>query len=275
MRIPGTWIRIALLLAPGAVAASAAVVLTTGFEQNETPSYQAGEQLHHAGGSPYTWNWSGDNIGTISTAPAAVYEGAQGLDATRSTFGGSQLWWTRPGVVDGIHSGRLLIDFAVKTLNWADSPDSFLEIATSDIGVDDFGANSTRASWVTLKGNQRLFALDGGTEVELASGLTITDWNRIRIELNFQTSAYDVYLNDTLLAHQFGFYAGSTVNSLQFKEYNQGASSGGVYLDSLSIQWLPIPEPGTLGLLSIAGLFLIGHRRRLSSRRPKPCSVAG
>lgn len=279
MQTTGTWVRNGLALALcGAVSAPAAVVLRTGFEENETPSYQAGEQLHHAGGAPYTWNWSGDNIGVISTAPAAVYDGAQGLDATRSTYGGSQMWWTRPdNAFPPMSRGSVEVEFALKTVGWADSPDSFLEIATTDILADDIAANSSRASWVTLKGNQRLYALDGNTEVELASGLTITDWNLVRLDINLMSSSYDIYLNDVLLGADFAFYGNgiTSVSSLQFKEYNNGASSGGVYLDNLSIQWLPIPEPGTLGLLSIAGVLLFGHRRRLSSRRLESSSLSG
>ena len=251
-----------------AVAARAAVVtvMDTGFESGEAPSYQAGEQLHVAGGLPYTWNWAGDNVGVISANPAAVYSGAQGLDATRTSYGGSQLWWTRPGIAfPNMDSGTVEIEFAVRTTGWLDSQDSFLEIATSDIGINDFGANSTRFSWLTLKGNQRLYALDGSSEVELASGLSITDWNTVRLTINLMSSAYDVYWNDTLLGDGLAFYGSGlgSLNSLQFKEYNSGQSSGGVYLDDLNIQWSPVPEPGTLTLLVVAFLLLAASRRRM------------
>ena len=257
-----------LALSGSLSARAAVVVLDTGFEATDTPSYTEGEQLHHAGGEPYNWNWSGDNIGTISTDPAAVYEGSQGLDATRTDFSGSQLWWTRPdNAFNNLDSGTVQIDLAVKTTGWADSQDSFLEIAASDIPVDDFGGNGTRSAWLTLKGNQRLYALDGGSEQELASGIDITDWNLIRMDINLGSATYDVYLNDTLLASGFSFYGSGvgSVSSLQFKEYNSGAASGGVYLDNLKISWSPVPEPGSMSLFVMWGLLLMKRLRRRKS----------
>ena len=246
--------------------AAVVTVMDTGFESNETPSYQAGQQLHVAGGAPYTWNWVGDNICVISADPAAVYSGAQGLDATRSTYSGSQLWWTRPGnAFPSLAGGTVEIGFAVRALGWLDSQDSFLEVATSDIGVDDFGANSTRLSWVTLKGNQRLYAMNGVNELELASELAITDWNTVRLNINLMSSTYDVYWNNVQLGANLAFYGNGlgSLKSLQFKEYNSGLSSGGVYLDDLEIQWSPVPEPGTLTLLAVAFLVLAASRRRM------------
>ena len=259
------WKHILSLALLSCLTAQAAVltVMDTGFEQ---PDYQVGQELHVAGGLPYQWNWAGDDVGTISSDPNAVHTGSQGLDATRSGYSGSQLWWTRPGVAfPSLDSGTVEIEFAVRTLGWADSQDSFLEMATSDIGVNDFGANSTRFSWVTLKGNQRLYALDGQSEVELASGLAINDWNTLRLSINLMAGVYDVYWNNTLLGDSLSFYGGglASLNSLQFKEYNSGLSTGGVFLDDVQIQWSPIPEPGTLGLLAVAFLLLAGNRRRM------------
>lgn len=210
-----------------------------GFEESDTPSYVAGQQLHVAGGEPYRWNWSGSDIGVISDQPVAVLSGVQGLDATRSTTANSQLWWTRPGnAFTNLNSGVVEIQLAVKTTGWADSQDSFLEIAASDILVDNFGGNNSRSAWVTLKGNQRLYAWNGSVnEQELASGLSITGWNTIRVLINLDAGTYDVYLNDALVADDFVFYGNTVdnVGSLQFKEYNSGGSSGGVYLDDVAV----------------------------------------
>mgnify|MGYP003587680665 CR=1 FL=1 len=239
-------------------------LLVAGFETTDTPSYQVSEQLHHAGGEPYTWNWSGDNIGVISSDAAAVHTGAQGLDATRSTTANSQLWWTRPGAFTAAQSGRLSWSLAVRATGWANSPDSLLEIAASDSLVDDFGGNGSRSAWLTLRGTGNLYGWNGsGAESELASGLDLTQWLVIRMEIDLDQSTYDVFLNNSQVGSDLNFYGSgvSSVASLQFKEYNNGQSSGGVYLDDVNLS--VVPEPGLLpmALLGSAAFWLVNRKR--------------
>jgi len=242
--------------------AAQADLLVAGFEVADTPSYVVGEQLHHAGGEPYRWNWSGDDIGVISSAGAAVRSGAQGLDATRSTTVNSQSWWTRPGAFGAVTGGVLALSAAVRATGWANSPDSFLEMAASGVAVDDVGANSTRSAWLTLKGNGNLYAWNGsGTETQVASGLDVTQWQVLRLEVDLDHATYDVFLNGTEVGSDLAFYGGGVqeVRSLQFKEYNNGQSSGGVYLDDVSVSL--VPEPSLVSLLLTGGL-LAGARAR-------------
>jgi len=245
--------------------AAQADLFSAGFEPGDTPSYTVGQQLHTTGGGTY-WNWSGANIGTISDDPGAVYAGSQGLDATRSTTANSQLWWTRPTAFSPVESGEVSVSLAVRTTGWTSSQDSFLEMAASDTTVDDVGANSTRSGWLTLKGNGSLYAWDGsGSEPALATGLDLAEWQLIRMDINLDAGTYDVFLDNTQVGTDLSFYGAGvdSIGSLQFKEYNNGQSSGGVYLDDVAIS--VVPEPATIGLMA-AVLAVLAMRRRAAPR---------
>lgn len=237
-------------------------LFTAGFETTDTPSYTAGQQLHNTGGGTY-WNWSGADIGLVSADPAAVYTGSQGLDATRSTTANSQLWWTRPTAFSEITDGEVSISLAVRTTGWTSSQDSFLEIAASDVLVDDIGANGTRSGWLTLKGNGSLYAWNGsGSELQLASSLDLTTWQLLRMDINLVAGTYNVFLNNSQVGTELNFFGGAvdSIGSLQFKEYNNGQSSGGVYLDQIAIS--VVPEPTTFGLMAAVFMMLMARRRR-------------
>ena len=237
-------------------------VFSAGFEATETPPYLAGEQIHTSGGVPYRWNWSGDDIAKVSSASAARFDGRQGLDARRTSYNGSRNWWTRPNntfapLTEGVYEMR----FAVRVEGWPDSPDAFLEFAGSSSTEDSAGENSERAFWVTLKGNQRLYALDGGTERELQSGIHITSWNVIRLVVDLDANTYDIYLNNSLVGEDYGFYGAgvSSIASLKFKEYNNGLSSGGVYLDNVVITENISAAGGTREIVTAGGPLDFGN----------------
>jgi len=241
-----------------------------GFETTDTPSYVAGQQLHVAGGQPYRWNWAGSDIGLISSAPAAVYEGDQGMAALRSTTIGSQYWWTRgTNAFERQESGPVDFGFAVKASGWGSTGSSLLEVWAqgADTTAGDSAANKeNRSSWLVLSGNGLLQAYtNNSVALTLASGISVSDWNTVKVSLNLDQNTYHVYLNDAQVATNFSFYGSgaevSQLSSLQFKEYNAGQSTGGVYIDSVYV----IPEPNTLALL---GIFLgaLALRVRLSRR---------
>ena len=255
---------VAALAGPWTVLAD---LLTAGFETTDTPSYTVGQQLHNTGGGAY-WNWSGADIGVISSVPSAVYAGSQGLDATRSTTANSQFWWTRPTAFSEVTSGTVSIRLSIHTTGWSVGQDSFLEIAASDTTVDDLGANGTRSGWMTLKGNGALYAWDGsGSEQQLVSGLDLSEWQNLRMDIDLGAGTYNVFHNNSQVGTDLAFFAASvdSIGSLQFKEYNNGQSSGGVYLDEVNLG--VVPEPSLLGLtlLGALGLGLINRRRVIPS----------
>ena len=238
-------------------------VFGAGFEATETPPYLNGDQIHTSGGSPYRWNWFGDDIATVSTVSVARFDGRQGLDARRRGFNGTRIWWTRPNnTFVPLTEGSYEIRAAVRAEGWADSPDSFLEFAGSSSTADAAGDNSTRSFWITLKGNQRLYALNGNSEQELQSGIHITSWNMIRVVVDIDAKTYDVYLNNTQVANDFAFYgpAVTSIASLKFKEYNNGLTTGGVYLDNVVITDVISPSGGAREMVVTGGPLDFGDR---------------
>lgn len=247
MRTMHVWKRVPMLvLACAAVSAPAqqtTVVFTAGFETTDTPSYQEGEQLHHAGGTPYRWNWSGADIGVITAQAEAVFSGGQGLSAVRSTTADSQRWWTRgTNAFAPLTSDVARVSFAVKATNWAVAADSLLEfwVLTEDADAADSGTNKAmRSAYLVLQGDGRLRAYtNNSVAITVASGVAVTDWNELRVELALTSRTYHVFLNGAQVATNFSFYgvsARGAAHSLQFKEYNNGSSSGGVYLDAVDV----------------------------------------
>ena len=239
----------ALVLLLSAAAGSAWAQQTTGvfaagFETTDTPSYLEGEQLHHAGGVPYRWNWSGADIGVITAMADAVFSGGQGLSAVRTTTADSQRWWTRgPNAFAALTGDVARVSFAVKATNWASAADSLLEfwVLTENADASDSGTNKAmRASYLVLQGDGRLRAYtNNSVAITLATGVDVAGWNEVRVDLALTSRTYHVFLNGEQVATNFSFYGTSArgeAHSLQFKEYNNGSSSGGVYLDAVYVR---------------------------------------
>ena len=226
-----------ILLASGISGAALAGGFSTGFEVTDVPASFGGDELHRTGGEPYRWNWSGEDIGAVSAKPAATRTGSQGVDATRRSTGHSQAWWTRPGAFPAATSGKVSISMVIRAVDWQDNQDSFVEIAVSDISADDLGANDTRSSWVSLKGNGRLYAWNGNAEQELATDIAVHEWQALRIEVDVAAGTYRVFLNGQEAGSGLAFFnpAVRAVRSLQFKDFNNGKSTGGVYFDDVAV----------------------------------------
>lgn len=264
----------------GAASTRGADIFRAGFETTDTPSYEVGQQLHQAGDGT-TWSWNGDNIGVISTNEVARYAGDQGLDATRSTFSGSQIWWTRPGgPFTALSNGVVEFHLTVKTTDWADSGDSLLEIAGSDTVVSDVGANSTRSFWLTLEGNGNLRAMNGENNIVVASGLDVSAWNSIKVIVDLDARRYRVFVNESLVANDYSYFAAGVTNitSLQFKEYNSERAYGGVYLDEVVIS----PRDYIAGDIFSAGFettdtppYVVGEQIHLAGGEPYRWGWAG
>jgi len=164
----------------------------------------------------------------------------------------------------------------VKSSGWANSVNSFLEFWAlgADANASDSGANKEmRTGYVALRGNGSFIGYNSSnaTAVSLASGVSVGSWNRIGLELFMTSRTYNVYLNGGKVATNFAFYGGANMTqiySLQFKEYNNGASSGGVYVDDVSVQlWGAhgIPTLSQWALIALVGMILFLGVRRLAS----------
>lgn len=246
-------------------------MFATGFETSETPAYVAGTQIHNVGAPNQPWNWTGPDIGQVSADPAAVFAGSQGLATLRTSAADSQYLYTRgSNAFDPLTGFRAQVHFAVKATGWNNSNDSFLEFWTQGDLLDGAAADANRenrSAWIALTGTGNLIAYPGGDTLTLATGLTVTDWNRVTLEVNLGAGHYTVFLNDMEVGTDIAFQgAGPSVGTLeqiQFKHFNDGQSSGGFYLDNFSLARQVIPEPTTaaLFLLTLTILFTIRYRR--------------
>ncbi len=259
----------------GSLAQAATNVFVAGFETTDTPTYANGKQIHNvptSGSTVKPWNWSGGDIAVVTNAPAAVRSGSQGLYGVRSTDINSHLLWSRGTNAFAVFSNGIVeLKADIKTTGWSNSQDSFLEIAASDINADNFGANSTRSGWVILKGNGDLQGWNGsGSAPTLMTGITLTNWHTIRMDVNLDSNSFNVFFDGAQVATNFAFYGGTGVDfvrSFQFKEYNTGLSTGGFYMDNVLVT--AIPEPGTGALLGGAAALAAAFFG-LRGRRPRP-----
>ena len=225
-------------------------IFTCGFETTDPPSYQNGQQLHQAGSDPKRWNVSGGDIATISTNPAAVFSGAQGLSAVRTTSDGSRFNWTRgTNAFHAVTDAVVSVSFAAKSAGWTNSNNSFLEfwVQTADLTGSDSAANKAgRGAWVTLTGLGRLQAYTNNSVAQnLRTNVAVDVWNIIRLDLSVTAKTYNVFLNGEQVATNFSFYgtnALAAVSSVQFKDYNSALATGAIYMDAVTVRQI-VPDP--------------------------------
>jgi len=274
MRIPSLSRALLVVLAwwPGVV--PAAEVFRAGFETSDTPSYEAGQQIHVAGGQPYRWNWAGDDIGVVSDEPISVFGGSQGLAALRTSTANSQYWWTRgTNAFAAITSGVVSVSFAMKTESWGGTGDSFLEcwVQSAALDASDDAANKAgRTAYVALRGDGRFLVYTNNSgAITLVNGLDVSGWMEIRVDINLDDGGYDVFLDDQQLATNLSFFGSSAsggVRSIQFKEYNGGASSGGVYLDDVLVSMAGEVSHEIAGFQASGNLFVINVEASTADR---------
>ena len=225
-------------------------VFSCGFETTDPPAYQNGQQLHRAGSTPYRWNVHGSDIAVVTNDPVAVHAGGQGLSAARSSTTGSRLWWTLgTNAFAPVTSGIVKVSFSVKASNWATSANTLLDCWIQTDAMDAPAADSQksgRSAWITLLGNGRLQAYtNNSTAQNVRTNVDVMAWNTLRLDLAVTSRTYNVFLNGEQVATNFTFYGNNTstsVNSVQFKEYNNGLSNGAVYLDSVVVEQI-VPDP--------------------------------
>jgi hypothetical protein len=225
-------------------------IFVCGFETTDLPSYQNGQQLHQAGSDPKRWNVSGGDIATISTNPTAVFTGAQGLSAVRTTSNGSRYYWTRgTNAFHPVTNGVVSVSFAIKSAGWTNSNNSFLEfwLQTADItGSDNVANKAGRGAWVTLTGLGRLQAYNvNSVAINLLTNVVVDTWNVVRLDLAVTAKTYNVFFNGQQVATNltfFGTNALAAVQSIQFKDYNAALTTGAIYMDALTVQQL-VPDP--------------------------------
>lgn len=241
LRLGGVMALILAGAASSVLAQQTTVVFSAGFETTDTPSYVNGAQIHTAGGAPFRWKWSGNDIGRVTNDPTAVYSGAQGLECLRSTTPNSQYLWTSgTNAFAAITNGDVRIEFAAKSTGWTNTGllDFWVQTdATEPSGSDS--DKSSRAAWVTLRGSGQFQAYTNNSGAfNVVTNLTSDTWYLVRLDMSVTGKTYNAFLNGNQVTTNYSFYGSSAagrINSIQFKEYNGGLNTGGVFLDDVKV----------------------------------------
>ncbi|HEV7298653.1 MAG TPA: PEP-CTERM sorting domain-containing protein [Tepidisphaeraceae bacterium] len=186
-------------------------------------------------------------------------------------------------------SGLFSFNFTAGPNLTANIGNSFLRVALGTTGVDASSSSSTsnfqRISFdstpVGTSGTFRASNVTSGSleDTTVGTGFTETANNLVEIVFNRTSTPivydkagaqavaagkYDLYLNSTLVANDFVMRAGTTaVGAIGF---GTGGSQAGAdwIVDNVNVSAVPaaVPEPATLGVLTIASLGLLARRRR-------------
>ncbi len=184
---------------------------------------------------------------------------------TLGTYGGSQ-----PSSDSFANNGNTFLRVSVgsNTVNATSSTDgnTFQRIVFSRIGTGStgnlFASNNTSGSLTdtTLT-----------TFIETANNLVVIIFNRTTTAINYTKSgsqsvaagSYDVWFNGTLVADNFAMRTGTS----NVAGISMGSGGGQVGMDWIvdNLSVTAIPEPATLGLLTVGGL-LLGTRLSRSTK---------
>jgi hypothetical protein len=240
-----------------AIAVAAALTASSGFAATlfdsqgfEAPTYSLGALTGQNG-------WLRDGSGIATVQNTVVQSGSQAVSLTGDTtewhwpdlaytpVPGGKVVRATTGIQRG-SSAAATKNFGYFLDIYTTSPD-FARFARAGLGVSG-GAPAILATF--LGGS-------GAGNYVLESGLSWDTWYDFRVDLNFDTQKFDVYVNGVLKGADLQFLV--PANDLSdvdlMKSYSTGATDIG-YFDNYKIEAIPEPTSAAVLLLGLAGLTL-------------------
>ena len=158
-------------------------------------------------------------------------------------------------------AGNLIIEFR----NNGVGEGEFHRLYTSVNGHSKFEFREYVASDTFVQGN------DDALATPLGNTQTDADYFTVRVNYDFPTSTWSLSSDHTGTMTENRSFVGATggeVDRLRLRAAAPGGNnssplgSSWYFVDSMNLYTTAIPEPGTLGLLGVAGLVIAGLRRR-------------
>jgi PEP-CTERM motif len=197
----------------------------------------------------------------ITQAQGTIYVSTLGLPSTGSASVGSDLWLAEGFLTGNNVGGYLLNSVQLALADALGNPSGFRAMVYTV--TNDIAGEGPGSSLGTLSGS--LDPVAAGTYTySPGSGLTLLPHTKYYIVLTAGTAVAD------------GAYEWSATSTYA-PTLSGGWSGGGIPLySSAGLNWGPfppnypqfaisatdVPEPSTLGLLALGGLFLVRHRRK-------------
>jgi len=103
---------------------------------------------------------------------------------------------------------------------------------------------------------------DPSNPVFLGNGAADNTFGTYRLELNYQTRMYQLYLNGAPVGSPQSI-ATAANNGIDIDFHVVGRGQDTAYFDNLSVTAGPVPEPATLGVMLLGGAMLLARRRAI------------
>ncbi len=245
-----------ILLAP---MAHGQVLLSTGFEQ---PSYTPGNIVGQQGWTAQVATLSpSDQPATISSAQARTGTQSLRIDASVVLSSQSFFWTPTPSPLPPPNR-QLLISASILLGT---------DVSTrSDLwGLSAFDSSGRAFAAVGLDFLGRAKVTDAAGAFSLVSSVAYPggQWHALTMALDFDARTYRVSIDGNTIAVARPFNAAATGTFSDADVLLSGPLFDVAYFDDLSIVAIPVPAPGTLPALALAGA-IAARRRRATARCP-------
>jgi len=189
--------------------------------------------------------------------PLRIVSNAQSVSAPNSALtGGGDPEWIGPDLSDSAVLGFIpTTDHVVISFNFYYDTGSRIQIGT--VGTTDGGVGDPSVGKFepNMNPNEIVLGGNGWTSAGL-SNLPPGSWHDITMDFNMDDRTFTVDFNGTTSSAQPFIGTHTDIRYFAILPIHDG----NFYVDNLSITG--VPEPATLGLLGIGGLFAVLRRRR-------------
>lgn len=230
------------------------------FDSNgfESPSYSLGSLTGQQG-----WNTDGTGLATVQNSIFQSGSQAVALSGTASEWHYPSLNYTpAAGELVSISTGIYRGSSAATAKNFG-------------FFLDAYNSSVLRVARVGLAYNAGSIVLAAtmggatpGTYIITTPTLSFNTWYDLKMDMNYTTQTFDVYLNNVLYGSSLPFFTASTdlADVDLMMSYTTGATDVG-YFDNYKVTTVAVPEPGSMSIAALGGLALLAVRNRSAARK--------